>query len=84
MTFVPAPTLFDEVTDFLLANPSPQDIINFRASETLDERLHSLLDKKKLDALSADEQIELDTFIKIGHLLTMLKAKARLKVMRDS
>ena len=80
MSFAPPKTLFDEVSDFLVSAPTPQEIIAFRASEALDDRLHELLEKNREDALTADEQSELDTFIKIGHLLTMLKAKAHLKL----
>ena len=83
MSLAPAETLFDEITDFLISSPSAEQIIEFQASNNLNQRLHDLLDKNKSDNLSADEQIELDTFIKIGHLLTLLKAKARLKLLRD-
>ena len=80
MNFAPADTLFDEITDFLISSPTVEQIIAFQASDTLNQRLHDLLDKNKSDSLSTDEEIELDTFLKIGHLLTMLKAKAKLRL----
>ena len=83
MNLVPAETLFDEITDFLISNPTTKEIIAFQASDVLNQRLHYLLDENKSDHLSEDEKIELDTFLKIGHLLTMLKAKARLKLTRS-
>jgi len=83
MNLVPAETLFDEITDFLISNPTTKEIIDFQASDVLNQRLHYLLDENKSDHLSEDEKIELDTFLKIGHLLTMLKAKARLKLTRS-
>ena len=73
-------TLFDEVSDFLISGPTPEEIIDYRASEELDERLHELLEKNREDILSSNEKTELDIFINIGHLLTMLKAKAHLKL----
>jgi len=74
MNLAPANTLFDELTDFLISSPSAKEIIDFQASDTLNQRLHYLLDENKSDHLTADEEIELDTFLKIGHLITMLKA----------
>lgn len=80
MAFAPAGTLLDEITDFLVASPSPQEIIAFQTSERLNQHLHDLLDKNRESSLSSDEQIELNRFLEIGHLLTLLKAKARLKL----
>lgn len=80
MTDAFAETFFDEITDFLLEKPEPEEIIAFRASPELDERLHMLLDKNREDELSADEQAELEAFLQYGHLLTTLKIKARQKL----
>lgn len=71
----------DEITDFLVLSPSPEEIVAFQPSNDLNQGLHDLLDKNKADSLSLDEQPELDTFIKMGHLFTMLKAKARRRLM---
>ncbi len=64
MNLVPANTLFDELTDFLISSPTAKEIIDFQASETLNQRLHHLLDENKSDRLTADEEIELDTFLR--------------------
>jgi hypothetical protein len=83
MEVAPAETLFDEITDFLLLRPTPEQIISFQASELLNERLHELLDKNREEGLNSEESAELESFLKIGHLLTILKAKARLKLAGD-
>jgi len=83
MDIAPAETLFDEITDFLLSRPTPEQIVAFEASEMLNERLHELLDKNREEGLKAEENAELESFLKIGHLLTILKAKARLKLSGD-
>ena len=64
-------TLVDEITDFLALSPSSDQIIAYRPSTLLDDRLHELLDKQSED--------ELDEFIQMNHFLTILKAKTRLK-----
>lgn len=80
MNVAPPQTLFDELTDFLVSRPTETEIIAYQASGELNERLHYLLDENSRDALSTEEQSELDTFLKLGHLIMMLKAKARLKI----
>jgi len=78
MDFAPAETLFDEITTFLLSQPTPEHIIAFRPSEQLNQRLHDLLDKNKQQALSSDERAELERFLQVDHLFMLLKVKARL------
>ena len=73
-------TLVDEITDFILTNPTLEQIIEFRPSVALNERLHELLDKNSEEGLTADEQAELNSFLQISHLLTILIAKARLRL----
>ena len=84
MSMAPAETLFDEITDFLLTRPTPQDIIDFKPSEMLNQRLHDLLDKNREAVLSPGEREELDRFLQIDRLFSMLKAKARLKLAGGS
>lgn len=73
-------TWVDEITDFLLSRPTAEQIIAFRVSDPVDERLHELLDKNQDDELSTSERAELDGFLQLDHLFTILKAKARLKL----
>jgi hypothetical protein len=80
MTDAFAEALFDEITDFLLSQPSAEDIIAFRASSRLDERLHTLLENNREDEITSEEKAELEAFIQYGHLLTTLKIKARRKL----
>ena len=84
MSLAPAETLFDEVTDFLGSRPTPEEIINFKPSNFLNERLHALLDKNQEGEITPDERAELDHFLQIDHLFTILKAKARLKLAGEA
>jgi hypothetical protein len=72
--------LFDEITDFLVSRPTEKEIIAFKPSEALDQRLHELLDKNSSNGLSPDERAELNSFLHMSHLLIILGAKARLKL----
>jgi len=73
-------TLFDEITDFLASVPTAEQILAFKPSERLDQRLHDLLDQNSKDGLTAEERAELDEFLRMNHLLKMLKIKVRLKL----
>lgn len=66
-TFAPAETLFDEITDFLVSAPSPEEIIAYKPSEMLDNRPHELLDKNQNDHLTSEERKELDRFLEVNH-----------------
>ncbi len=79
MAVAPANTLFDEILDFLASTPTPQQIIAFRPSEMLDQRLHFLLDQNSHDRITAEERNELDEFLRMDHFMTMLKIRARFK-----
>jgi hypothetical protein len=82
MAYAPPNTLFDEILDFITSTPTPEQIIAFQPSEQLNQRLHELLDKKGEDVLTADEQKELDEFLRMGHFMNMAKSRARQKLAK--
>ncbi len=67
----------NEVYDFLLSMPSPEQIIAYRPSEESQIRLRYLLDANRNNQLSADDSAELDEYMQIEHFMRMLKARAR-------
>jgi hypothetical protein len=75
-----AETLLDEITDFLASIPTADQIVAFKPSEGLNDRLHELLDRAGEGELMESEQKELDEFLRINHMLKMLKGKVRLKL----
>lgn len=70
----------DEVLDFLLSQPTPEQIINLRASATAQERIRYLLDGNRNNTLNDAERTELDVYIQFDNLVARLKARARLKL----
>lgn len=84
MQNVPDRTIADIVTDFLGAAPSLEEIAAYRLPDELQERAHTLLDKNREGTLSAEERAEMEEFREIDHLLTLIKAKARLKLKAQS
>jgi hypothetical protein len=65
-----------EVLSFLMAQPTPQDILEFRVSETAQARLGVLLDRNRERGLGEDETLELDGYEQLDQLMQMLKMRA--------
>jgi hypothetical protein len=79
-TAPPAETLLDEITDFLASIPTAEQILAFRPSDVLNQRLHDLLDRAGEGELTDNEQQELNEYLRVSHLLKMLKGKVRLRI----
>jgi hypothetical protein len=71
--------ILDEITDFLITRPTPEAIISFRLPEPLEQRAHELMQHNRDNSLTPQERIEMEEFMRLDHLMTLLKAKARLK-----
>ena len=70
-------TIMDEVTTFLVSQPTLEQIAEYKASEEAQLRLRYLLDANRAGTLTEAENAELDEVEQIDHFMTMLKAKAR-------
>lgn len=69
-------TASQEVLSFLMMQPTPQDIFNFKVSEVAQNRLRTLLDRNQNGNLSEDESLELDGYEQLDQLMQMLKIRA--------
>lgn len=73
-------SIMDIVTDFLGSAPSLEEIAAYRLPGEIQDRAHRLLDKNRSGSLSDEERAEMEEFRQLDHLLTLVKAKARLKL----
>ncbi len=64
-----------EVVDFLLGNPTPEEVMVYHVSERAQSRLQRLLALNEAGLLGEDEQEELDELETLEHMLVMLKAR---------
>lgn len=80
MTDIPVRTIKEVVTDFLGSAPTLEEIATYRLPADLQTRAHQLLERNRAGILTPDERQELDDFSQIDHLMTLVKAKARLKL----
>jgi len=74
---IPIRSPLDEVLDFLVSSPSPEQILSIHPSESAQERLRYLLDASRNNALSDMERVELDSAMQLEHLMRRLKLRAR-------
>lgn len=80
MVNAPASSIEDIVTDFLGSAPTLQEIAAYRLPSEIHERAHQLLDKNCSGNLTDEERAEMEKFRRIDHLLTLVKAKAKLNL----
>lgn len=66
----------EEVLDFLITQPTPLEIWNFKVSEKAQQRLRELLDRNREGGLNESETDELDSYEELDRLMQMLKIRA--------
>ncbi len=77
-----AQPMHTEVLDFMASSPTPKQILEFKVSAPLQERVDDLLDKNHEAGLTPPERAEMETYLQISHFMTMLKARAH-QALRD-
>lgn len=80
----PVRTVFDVITDFLAANPTPNEILAYHLPDDLQNRADYLLDRNSDDALTPDEHDEMQQFMAVDEMFALLKAKTKLRLNQQS
>ncbi len=70
------PAVYQEVLDFLIKRPTPEEIIAFKVSSQAQTRLSELLEKNRSVTLNPMELAELDVYEQLEHMIILLKARA--------
>lgn len=70
--------VFEEMIDFLVSGPTPEQIVAYKVSARAQERLADLLDKNREEGLSEVEKAELDAYEEVDYVMSSLKARAQL------
>lgn len=68
--------VYQEVLDFLIKRPTPEEIATFKVSPQAQARLEILLEKNRQAILTPPEIVELDVYQQVEHLMILLKARA--------
>lgn len=69
------PTTYTEVLDFLIKQPTPEQIAKFKVSPQAQTRLENLLEKNRIGKISRAENSELDIYEQLDQLMILLKAR---------
>ncbi len=70
----------DEVFDFLLSAPTPEEVLALRPSAAVQERLGYLLDGNRNESLNDVERAELESYLQLEHFVRRLKIRAQEKL----
>lgn len=71
----------DEVIDFLLSQPTLEQVLMMRPSEVTQTRLRYLLDGNRNHTLNDVEQAELEDYSWLEHFVRRFKIRAREKLV---
>jgi hypothetical protein len=71
----PAAEMSSEIVDFLLGNPTVDEVLAYHASVRAQHRLQRLLALNEAGLLSEAEQAELAELEQLEHIIIMLKAQ---------
>ncbi|KYC40641.1 hypothetical protein WA1_23640 [Scytonema hofmannii PCC 7110] len=74
------PAAYQEVLDFLIKRPTPEEIMTFKVSLQAQTRLQALLEKNRSAILSPMELVELDVYEQLEHMMILLKARASTRI----
>ncbi len=66
--------IYQYILNFLSNNPTKEEILAFRPTQEMQERLKTLLMRNDQGKLTTTEQKELDEYERIEHLIIMLKS----------
>jgi hypothetical protein len=76
MSTLQTPTrLVDEIADFLASNPTREQLLSFRPSETVQPHARELLTKSNQGTLSAEEERELGQLEQAELLMRLVKSR---------
>lgn len=67
---------YEEVLDFLAGGPSSKEIVEYKPPSATQQRFSDLLETNNLGNLSSEDEMELDHYIQMDRMLSLLKAKA--------
>jgi hypothetical protein len=67
---------YDEFVDFITSHPTVEQVAEFRLSEQAEARIRELLDANRTRRLTAEEEAELDEYLRLEHIMRKAKLRA--------
>lgn len=75
-TLQPSLPFYEQVLEFLAHGPTPKEIIDYKLSPEAQARLSELIEANRQRDLTLYEEEELDHFVAMDRMLSLLKVKA--------
>lgn len=75
-------SIFTELADFIVSQPSLDDLAAFKVSAGVQAHLERLLEKNREGIISAEERLELEKMLAVSHVMTLVKTQAKLKLAK--
>jgi len=66
-----------------LSAEAARSILNLEFDQSAVDRLHELAEKNREDSLTDAERIEMETYMRVGNFLSLIKSKARKSLQDD-
>jgi len=73
-------SIFAELADFFVSQPSLEEIANYKVSPAIQQHIDNLLEQNREQTLSTDERLELEKILAVIQVMDLSKAKAQLKL----
>jgi hypothetical protein len=68
---------YKEIVAFIANRPTPEQVVAFQPSERVKARVADLVHQEKHSSLTNEETAELDYYLRLEHLMRLIKAHAR-------
>lgn len=81
------PTEFHDertIVDLLTSRPTPEQVLAIHPSPELQARVSELLERNKREELSRQEEVELERYLTLEHLVRLAKANAYEQIAAQS
>lgn len=73
-------SIFAELADFLVTQPTLEELATYKVSSGVQQHIDDLLEKNREEGLSAQERLELEKILAVVQMMDLAKAKAQLKL----
>ena len=68
---------YEEIIDFIAAGTTPEAVVAFHPSDSVQQRVAYLVERSKDGSISVEVQSELEDYLQLEHIMIMAKARAR-------
>ena len=67
---------YDEYVEFITSHPTVEQVADFRLLDAVEARIRDLLEANRTRKLTAEEDTELDEYLRLEHIMRKAKLRA--------